>query len=300
MIANGYRSGFFSIIGCPNVGKSTLLNTLIGQKIAIVTDRAQTTRNRITGVLTGKGWQMIFLDTPGMTRPKNKLGEYMQKVAENASNDTEAALFLIDATQGVRDRDREILERLPSVRSPKIGVINKSDAASALAMQEIRETLEQTGLFDKVLSISAKTGDGVDKLLETLKSYLVEGPQYFPEDMVTDQPERVIVAEMIREKTLQLLREEVPHGIGVGVDKMELREDGTLMDVWATVYCERESHKGILIGRGGKMLKRIGMEARKDIEWLLGVRVNLQLWIKVKEDWRNRQQMLNELGYRDV
>ncbi len=300
MIREGYKSGFFSIIGCPNVGKSTLLNTLIGQKIAIVTDRAQTTRNRITGVLTGKGWQMVFLDTPGMTRPKNKLGEYMQKVAESASDDTEAVLFLVDATQGVRERDREILERLSSARSKKIGVINKSDAASALVMREIRETLEETGLFETVLSVSAKNGDGVDRLLETLKGYLSDGPQYFPDDMVTDQPERVIVAEMIREKTLLLLREEVPHGIGVSVDKMELREGGELMDVWATVYCERESHKGILIGRGGKMLKRIGMEARKDVEWLLGVRVNLQLWIKVKEDWRNRQQMLSELGYRDV
>ncbi len=300
MIAAGYKSGFFSIIGCPNVGKSTLLNTLVGQKIAIVTDRAQTTRNRITGVLTGKDYQMIFLDTPGMTRPKNKLGEYMQKVAENASNDTEAVLLLIDATQGVRERDREIMERLKTVRSPILAVINKSDAASALAMQTIRETLEQSGLFAQILSISAKTGERVDELLSVLKGYLTEGPQYFPEDMVTDQPERVICAEMIREKTLQLLREEIPHGIGVGIDKMEMRPEGGLMDVWATLYCERESHKGIIIGRGGKMLKRIGTEARKDIEWLLGVRVNLQLWIKVKEDWRNRQQMLNELGYKDA
>lgn len=299
MIQEGYKSGFFSIIGCPNVGKSTLLNTLIGQKIAIVTDRAQTTRNRITGVLTGKGYQMIFLDTPGMTRPKNKLGEYMQKVAENASDDTEAILFLIDATQGVRERDREIIERLRTARSPIIAIINKADVASALQMREIRETLEAYGLFRLILSISAKTGEGTDKLLDALQGYLTEGPQYFPEDMVTDQPERVICAEMIREKALELLREEVPHGIGVGMDKMELRPGGELMDVWATIYCERESHKGIIIGRGGKMLKRIGSEARKEIEWLLGVRVNLQLWIKVKEDWRNRQQMLNELGYRD-
>ncbi|MBQ5986630.1 MAG: GTPase Era [Clostridia bacterium] len=300
MIAEGYKSGFFSIIGCPNVGKSTLLNTVVGQKIAIVTDRAQTTRNRITGVLTEPGRQMIFLDTPGMTHPRNKLGEYMQKVAENTCGDTEAILFMIDATQGVRDREKEIIDRIKNIRSPKIAVINKRDIVSALTMQEIRQTLEGFGIFEHILSISAKSGDGVDKLLETLRGYLVDGPQYFPDDMVTDQPERVIVAEMIREKTLQLLREEIPHGIGVGVDKMALRPEGDLMDVWATLYCERESHKGIIIGRGGKMLKRIGTEARKDIEWLLGVRVNLQLWIKVKEDWRNRQQMLNELGYRDV
>jgi len=298
MTETGYKSGFFSIVGCPNVGKSTLLNRLVGQKIAIVTDRAQTTRNRITGVLTRKSYQMIFLDTPGMTKPKNKLGTYMQKVAEEASQDVEAILFVVDAKNGVRDRDADVMRLLKTQRSPVIVLINKCDVASAAQMDDARKTISDAG-FDNVLSISAETGENVDKLETLLTGYLTEGPQYFPEDMVTDQPERVICAEMIREKTLQLLREEIPHGIGVGIDKMALRPDGELMDVWATVYCERESHKGIIIGRGGKMLKRIGTEARKDIEWLLGVRVNLQLWIKVKEDWRNRQQMLNELGYRD-
>ena len=298
MNREGYKSGFFSIVGCPNVGKSTLINRLVGQKIAIVTDRAQTTRNRITGVLTRKDYQMIFLDTPGMTKPKSKLGEYMQKVAEDASQDTEAILFVVDALNGVRDRDADVMRILKNERSPVIVLINKCDAASAAQMADAREKIAQAG-FDTVLAISAKNGDNIDELEELLKGYLTEGPQYFPEDMVTDQPERVICAEMIREKTLQLLRDEIPHGIGVGIDKMELRPEGDLMDVWATVYCERESHKGIIIGKGGKMLKRIGTEARKDIEWLLGVRVNLQIWIKVKEDWRNRQQMLNELGYRD-
>ena len=298
MTATGYKSGFFSIVGCPNVGKSTLINRLVGQKIAIVTDRAQTTRNRITGILTRKDYQMIFLDTPGMTRPRNKLGTFMQKTAEEASKDTEAILFVVDALQGVRERDRDVINIIKTMRSPVIVLINKCDAASAKEMQEVRDALAEAG-FDTVLAISAKTGENIDKLEELLKGYLTEGPQYYPEDMVTDQPERVICAEMIREKTLELLREEIPHGIGVGVDKMQLRPDGNLMDVWATIYCERESHKGIIIGRGGKMLKRIGSEARKDIEWLLDVQVNLQLWIKVKEDWRNRQQMLNELGYRD-
>lgn len=298
MTPTGYKSGFFSIVGCPNVGKSTLINRLIGQKIAIVTDRAQTTRNRITGVLTRKDYQMIFLDTPGMTKPKSKLGEYMQKVAEDASQDTEAILFVVDATNGVRDRDADVMRILKSERSPVIVLINKCDAASAAQMQQARETVKEAG-FETVLAISAKTGENIDRLEELLKSYLTEGPQYFPEDMVTDQPERVICAEMIREKTLELLRDEIPHGIGVGIDRMEMRPDGKLMDVWATVYCERDSHKGIIIGKGGRMLKRIGSEARTDIEWLLGVQVNLQLWIKVKEDWRNRQQMLNELGYRD-
>jgi GTP-binding protein Era len=298
MNREGYKSGFFSIVGCPNVGKSTLINRLVGQKIAIVTDRAQTTRNRITGVLTRKDYQMIFLDTPGMTKPRSKLGEYMQKVAEDASQDTEAILFVVDALNGVRDRDADVMRILKNERSPVIVLINKCDAASAAQMADAREKIAQAG-FDTVLAISAKNGDNIDELEELLKGYLTEGPQYFPEDMVTDQPERVICAEMIREKTLQLLRDEIPHGIGVGIEKMELRPEGDLMDVWATVYCERESHKGIIIGKGGKMLKRIGTEARKDIEWLLGVRVNLQIWIKVKEDWRNRQQMLNELGYRD-
>ena len=298
MNATGYKSGFFSIVGCPNVGKSTLINRLVGQKIAIVTDRAQTTRNRITGILTRKDYQMIFLDTPGMTKPRNKLGEFMQKTAEDASKDTEAILLVVDALQGVRERDAEVMRIVKAQRSPAIVLINKCDAASALKMQEARDTIKEAG-FDTVLAISAQTGENLDKLEELLKNYLTEGPQYYPEDMVTDQPERVICAEMIREKTLELLREEIPHGIGVGIDKMQMRPDGRLMDVWATIYCERESHKGIIIGRGGKMLKRIGSEARKDIEWLLDVQVNLQLWIKVKEDWRNRQQMLNELGYRD-
>ena len=298
MNSSGYKSGFFSIVGCPNVGKSTLINCLVGQKIAIVTDRAQTTRNRITGVLTRKDYQMIFLDTPGMTKPRSKLGEYMQKVAEDASQDTEAILFVADAVNGVRDRDAEVMQRLKQEKSPVIVLINKCDAASAAQMTDARERIAAAG-FETVMAISAKTGENIDRLEELLKGFLTEGPQYFPEDMVTDQPERVICAEMIREKTLQLLRDEIPHGIGVGIDRMELRPEGDLMDVWATVYCERESHKGIIIGKGGKMLKRIGTEARKDIEWLLGVQVNLQLWIKVKEDWRNRQQMLNELGYRD-
>ena len=298
MTSTGYKSGFFSIVGCPNVGKSTLINRLIGQKIAIVTDRAQTTRNRITGILTRKDYQMIFLDTPGMTKPRNKLGTFMQKTAEEASKDTEAILFVVDALQGVRERDRDVMNIIKTMRSPVVVLINKCDAASAIQMQEAREAIAEAG-FDTVLAISAQTGENVDKLEELPKGYLTEGPQYYPEDMVTDQPERVICAEMIREKTLELLREEIPHGIGVGIDKMQMRPDGKLMDVWATIYCERESHKGIIIGRGGKMLKRIGSEARIDIEWLLDVQVNLQLWIKVKEDWRNRQQMLNELGYRD-
>lgn len=291
-----YKSGFFSIVGCPNVGKSTLINTLVGQKIAIVTDRAQTTRNRITGVVTRSDYQMIFLDTPGMTTPRNKLGEYMQKTASDCLMDVEAILFVCDLKQGLGERDKGIMELLKKAKSPVVVLLNKADIASMEQAEEARRTAQEAG-FTNILSVSARTGAGLDALEKLLTGFLTEGPQYFPPDMVTDQPERVICAEMIREKALQLLQEEVPHGIGVGMDKMELRPDGELMDCYATIYCERESHKGIIIGKGGKMLKKIGMESRKDMEWLLGVRVNLQLWVKIKEDWRNRQSVLNELGY---
>lgn len=294
---SAYRSGFVSIIGCPNVGKSTLLNRMIGQKIAIVSDRAQTTRNKITGVLTRKAYQIVFLDTPGVTSPKNRLGEYMQKVAYDAMNEVEAILFVADATQGVRERDDALLEKLKQAKAPVIALINKCDAASAEQVEQARAKLEATGFIKRILHGSADTGEGLEQLESELESCLTEGPQYFPEDMVTDQPERIICAELIREKTLILLREEVPHGIGVGVDKMERREDRDLMDVFATIYCERESHKGIIIGKNGAMLKKIGGLARHDIEWMLGCPVNLQLWVKIKEDWRNRQGMLHELGY---
>ncbi|MEA4870758.1 MAG: GTPase Era [Christensenella sp.] len=292
-----YRSGFVSIIGSPNVGKSTLLNKLIGQKIAIVTDRAQTTRNKITGVLSRTGYQIVFLDTPGVTNPKNKLGEYMQKIAYDAMNEVEAILFMADATEGVRERDLALLQKLKQAKAPVVAFINKTDAASLGQANEAQEILEQQGFLKKILRGSAETGKGLDELESVLGGFMIPGPQYFPEDMVTDQPERVICAELIREKALLLLREEVPHGVGVGVDKMERREDRDLMDIYATIYCERESHKGIIIGKGGSMLKKIGQESRKDIEWMLGCPVNLQLWIKIKEDWRNRQGMLHELGY---
>lgn len=293
----GYRSGFICIIGCPNVGKSTLLNALIGQKIAIVTDRAQTTRNKITGVLTREGYQIIFLDTPGVTQPRNKLGDYMQKVAFDACNEVEAILFVADALQGVRERDKQLLERLSRAKSPVLAFINKSDVASEDQLAAAKGALAECKVFEQVLTGSAQSGDGLSGLEESLCQYLVPGPQYFPDDMVTDQPERVICGEMIREKALQLLREEVPHGIGVGIDKIEKRGDREMMDVYATIYCERDPHKGIIIGKSGSMLKKIGELSRKDIEWLLGCRVNLQLWVKVKEDWRNKPSVLHELGY---
>lgn len=294
---SGFRSGFVSIVGCPNAGKSTLLNRLVGQKIAIVSDRAQTTRNRVTGVLTRDGYQIVFLDTPGMTTPRNRLGEYMQKVAVDALSDVEAVLFVADAQQGVRDRDERILERLSLVKAPLFALVNKCDVAPMAAVDQANASLSARKIFQQVLIGSARTGEGLDALEGALLAQMPEGPRYFPDDMVTDQPERIICAEMVREKALELLREEVPHGIGVAVERMAMREAGDLMDVYATIYCERESHKGILIGRGGGMLRRIGAAARTDMERMLGCRVNLQLWIKVKEDWRNRPGVLHELGY---
>ena len=309
-----YLSGFVTIIGSPNVGKSTLMNRFVGQKVSIVSQRAQTTRNRIMGVVSRKGYQMVFLDTPGVTLPKNKLGEYMVKVAYDSLNEVEAVLprilvvsrpqaslveailFMVDAVNGIREKDEAIIEKLRTARAPVIAAINKADAATLDNIETARERLEKEGFIKEIIKISAADGRGMDKLEAALKACLVEGPQYFPEDMVTDQPERVICGEIIREKALTLLKEEVPHGIGVGVDKMALRDDG-VYDVWATIYCEREGHKGIIIGRQGSMLKRIGSEARKDMEWLLGTRVNLQLWVKVKNDWRNSTSVMKELGY---
>lgn len=292
-----YKSGFVSIIGCPNVGKSTLLNALIGQKIAIVSHRPQTTRNKITGVLTREEYQIVFLDTPGVAAPKNRLGEYMLNVAYDALNEMEAILFVLDPVKGMRERDEALLERLACSKAPKIALINKNDIASMEQMEEAQAFLERAGMFDQIVSVSAKAGNGLAELEQCLRKYLTEGPQYFPEDMVTDQPERVVCAELIREKALQLLNEEVPHGIGVSIEKIQLRVSNDLTDVWATIYCERETHKGIIIGKGGSMLRKIGQEARKDIEWMLGTHVNLQLWVKVKEDWRNRAAIMKELGY---
>ncbi|MDR1619197.1 MAG: GTPase Era [Clostridiales bacterium] len=295
--SNVYKSGFISIVGCPNVGKSTLLNRLVGQKIAIVSGKAQTTRTRITGVVTRPGFQMVFLDTPGIIAPKNKLGEYMYRTAYAALGGVEAIVFMIDPTEGMRERDAAIVERLKGARVPVIAVINKKDIASAAQLKAAEAFLNAAGCFSHIAPISASLGDGVRQLEALLQGYLTEGPQYFPEDMVTDQSERLICAEFIREKALELLREEVPHGIGVEIDKMGLRDAGGLTDIYATIYCERDKHKGIIIGKKGAMLKRIGQEARRDMEWLLMTKVNLQLFVKARENWRNSAFALRELGY---
>lgn len=292
-----FRSGFVSIIGSPNAGKSTLMNLLVGQKVSIVSPRAQTTRNRIMGVVTRPDYQIVFLDTPGVASPKNRLGEYMLNVAYESINDVECTLFVLDALNGLRERDEAIIAKLASSKAPVVAAINKIDAAKSENIEAMRARLGKESFISAVCGISALTGEGTEALEAELARHLIEGPKYFPDDMVTDMPERVICGEIIREKALGLLNEEVPHGVGVGIDKIEVREEGGLCDVFATIYCEREGHKGIIIGKGGSMLKRIGSEARIDIERLLGMRVNLKLWVKVKNDWRNSASVMKELGY---
>ncbi|MBO4306061.1 MAG: GTPase Era [Clostridia bacterium] len=297
---SSYKSGFITIIGSPNVGKSTLMNLMVGQKISIVSERAQTTRNRIAGVVTRKGYQIVFLDTPGVTGAKNRLGEFMLRVAYESLKDVECILFMLDASKGIREMDEALIENLRrrAGGTPVIAAINKTDLATFDDIETIRERLEGEEFIKRILPISAETGRNVDELEKILAGYLVEGPQYYPDDMVTDQPVRVITAEIIREKALKSLRQEIPHGIGVDIERITLREDG-INDVNAVIYCERDSHKGIIIGRNGAMLKRIGSAARPEIETLFGTKVNLQLWVKVRPDWRNSANALRELGYNE-
>lgn len=292
-----FRSGFVSIIGCPNAGKSTLLNALVGQKVSIVSDRAQTTRNRIVGVVTDQETQMIFLDTPGMTSPKNKLGDFMQKTASDALRDVEAVLYLVDGEHGIGDRDSAVIQKLRKCKAPVVAVVNKIDRISEEKADALMEQLKEQGCFADVCKISAINGTGLESLLDILRKYLIEGPKYYPDDMITDQPERMICAEMIREQALRLIQEEIPHGIGVSMDRIQYREDRNLADMYATIYCERSSHKAIIIGKNGSMLRKIGTAARKEIEEMLGCQVNLQIWVKEKEDWRNKPAVLHELGY---
>jgi GTP-binding protein Era len=291
-----HQSAFIAVVGRPNVGKSTLVNRIVGEKVAIVSVKPQTTRNRITGVLSGRDYQMVFIDTPGVHDPMTKLGEYMVKTTFDATRDVEAVLFMVDAARGVTDADIDLLGRLIKGGLPVVAAVNKVDKAGRQKSLEAVTILQEAGQ-ENVVQISAKMGDGVDELVASLKKYLVPGPRYFPDDEYTDQPERVIAAEMIREKALALLDEEVPHGIGVIVERVHYREDKDITDVSAVIICERDTHKGIVIGKGGKMLKRIGTEARKDLEMLFGTQVFLELFVKVEKDWRNSPRMMRELGY---
>ena len=291
------KSGFISLVGRPNVGKSTLMNHLIGEKIAIISNKPQTTRNKITSILTKEDFQCIFIDTPGIHKPKHKLGEYMVKAAENALNEIDVVLMLIEPTEKVLEKDKYVIERLKNVKTPVILVINKIDTIEKEKLLQVIDNYRQLYHFAEVVPISAIKGQNTEELLNVIQKYLPEGPQYFPEDMVTDQPERQIVSEIIREKALHLLEDEIPHGIAVEVTAMKKRENKNLVDVQATIYCEKESHKGIVIGKQGSMLKKIGSRSRTDVERLLGSPIYLQLWVKVKKDWRDSDFLLKNFGY---
>ena len=293
---NKHKSGFIAVIGRPNVGKSTLINSLIGQKIAIMSDKPQTTRNRILCILTQEDAQIVFLDTPGIHKPKHKLGEYMVRAAENTLKEVDAILFVVDATEDMGPGEFYILERLQATNKPVILIVNKLDLIDKARVLPIISRYADKYHFEGVVPISAKEKTNLDGLLTEIKKYLPEGPQYYPEDMVTDQPERLIVAELVREKVLQLTREEIPHAVAVDVDEMTTRANQDIY-IRATIYVERDSQKGIVIGSRGKLLKDIGALARKDIETLLGAKVFLDLWVKVKKDWRNRDGVLHNFGF---
>ncbi len=289
-----FRSGFVTIVGRPNVGKSTLMNALIKEKIAIVSSRPQTTRSRIMGILTDPAYQIVFLDTPGIHQPRTQLGEYMMKSVRDAMDGMDTLLMLADVTN-VTERDMEIAREMAGKRCPRVLALNKIDLLPRADLLALIARFGELG-FDAVVPISAKTGDGLPELTAELVKHLPEGPHYFPDDMVTDQPERNLCAELIREKALSHLRDEVPHGIGV--EMMSIRQEREdLTEIHATVYCEREAHKGIIIGKNGSMLRTIGSEAREDIERLLDTHVNLKLWVKVRPDWRNSVSDLRNLGY---
>ena len=293
-----FKSGFVTIVGRPNVGKSTLMNQLVGEKIAIMSDKPQTTRNKIQSIYTQDNFQIIFLDTPGIHKPKNKLGEYMVKSAQQTLNGVDVVLFLIDDTANMGGGDHFIMESLKEIKTPIILVINKIDKISPDEYEKLFHRYSNTGMFKEIIGISALEDINIQKLLNKILSLLPEGPQYFPGDMITDQPERVIVSEIIREKLLHYLQDEVPHGVAVQIDSMKKREDKEIIDIQATIFCERKSHKGIIIGKNGRKLKGIGKSAREDIEVLMGTKIFLELWVKIKEDWRDHEATLNQLGYK--
>ncbi|AEH47183.1 GTPase Era [Parageobacillus thermoglucosidasius] len=299
MNKEGYKSGFVSIVGRPNVGKSTFLNRVIGQKIAIMSDKPQTTRNKIQGVYTTDDAQIIFIDTPGMHKPKHKLGDFMMKVALNALKEVDLILFMINAEEGFGRGDAYIIERLKEVNTPVFLVINKIDLVHPNDLLPLIDRYKELYPFAEIIPISALQGNNIETLVEQIKKYLPEGPQYYPPDQVTDHPERFIIAELIREKALHLTREEVPHSIAVVVETIERREDSDTVYVGAVIIVERDSQKGIIIGKQGRMLKEIGQRARVDIEALLGSRVFLELWVKVQKDWRNRLAQLRDFGFRE-
>ena len=286
-----------TLIGRPNVGKSTLMNHLIGQKIAITSNKPQTTRNRIQTVYTDERGQIVFLDTPGIHKAKNKLGEYMVNVAERTLNEVDVILWLVEPSTFIGAGERHIVEQLKRTKTPVILIINKVDTVDKKEIIKYMDTYRKVYDFAEIIPVSALRAQNLDTVLDQIFKYLPYGPMFYDEDTITDQPQRQIVAEMIREKALRCLDEEIPHGIAVAIDQMKERKGGGMFDIDATIICERDSHKGIIIGKGGSMLKRIGSEARRDIENMLEEKVNLQLWVKVKKDWRDSDFLMKNFGY---
>ena len=289
------KSGFAAIVGMPNVGKSTLLNTLVGQKIAIISDKPQTTRNKILAIYNDDESQIVFTDTPGIHKPHNQLGEVMVKAAQDSMADVDVLVMVVDATRSIQDTERAIAENIKKLDARSILVMNKVDITKKDALLPLIADYSNLNEFDAIVPISAKTGDGVELLINEIKQNLSEGPQYYYEDMVTDQPEKQIATEIIREKMLWLLDKEVPHGVAIEIEKMQEKEKITAIN--AVIFCEKDSHKGIIIGKNGEMLKKIGTLARPDIEKMLDKKVYLELWVRVKKDWRNNNYLLKNFGF---
>lgn len=291
------RTAFIAIVGCPNVGKSSLLNKMLGTKIAIVSSKPQTTRTKIMGVLTTGETQLVFTDTPGYHKPHNKLGEKMNQAVGDSIGGVDACLFVVEAKGKIKKGEFELMEKFKKIKVPVILAINKIDM-----LKDKEELLERIAEFSSLcdfeaaIPVCAQTGENVKDVLQELDKLAVESPHFFPEDTLTDQPERVLAAEIIREKILRLMDKEVPHGIAVSIEKMREREDKDILDIEAIIYCERESHKGMVIGKKGTMLKKISTYARQDLENFFGIKVNLQTWVKVKEDWRNREGLIHNFG----
>lgn len=297
-MSNITKTAIISVVGRPNVGKSTLTNRLVGYKVAIVSNKPQTTRTRITGVLTQGDCQFVFLDTPGLHKPRSKLGDFMVKVVTDTVSEVDVAALVVEPKPEIGPAEESLIGQIQAGGIPSILVINKVDTVPREELLAVIAAYAEKHDFDAVIPVSARTGEGTDVLLAELKKFALEGPALFPEDMVSDQPERQIAAEIIREKMLRLLEREVPHGVAVGIERWNEREDG-LVEINATIYCEKASHKGIIIGKNGEMLKKIGKAARLDIEKNLDTRVFLELWVKVKEDWRNNTFQMRNFGYQD-
>lgn len=291
-----FKSGFIAIIGRSNVGKSTLMNEIIGDKVAIVSDRPQTTRNQIKGIFTTKDFQMVFIDTPGLHLPKNKLGKFMMQTVTDSLEEVDAVIVVIDASEYIGAGDISAIDKLEQVNTPAVLVLNKIDKIEKVELLKIIDRFKDNKNISNIIPISALTGDGIEELVDVLAGYLSEGPKFFPDDMVTDRPEMFIVREIIREKALQNIREEIPHGVGIEILKIEQVRDN-LMEIHANIVCEKQSHKPIIIGKRGSMIKKLGTEARKDIEKLFASKVNLQLWVRIKPMWRDNLSLMKDYGY---